>query len=309
MSVVHVVSVSGGKDSTATALIARATHKNVRYVFADTGNELPPTYQYLDYLRSIFGKIDVVRADFSDRIRAKRMFIARDRRTGRKDGRKVRWTNKAKRRALAVLHPSGNPYLDLCLWKGRFPSRMAQFCTAELKVALLMNYQESLREQYDEVVSWQGIRRDESQNRRNALAIEELGDGHWIYRPIIDWTAQQTVDFVRDQGVKLNPLYSQGMSRVGCFCINSKKEEIREVSVRFPSEVDRISDWEWRVGQASKRGAATFMCDANDAKDIREVFAALNIRSRVAWSETARGGKQIDFYMSDVCSSSYGLCE
>ena len=44
---------------------------------------------------------------------------------GDKHGRKLRWSNKAKRRALAVMYPSGNPFLDLCMWKGRFPSRMA----------------------------------------------------------------------------------------------------------------------------------------------------------------------------------------
>jgi hypothetical protein len=36
-------------------------------------------------------------------------------------------------RAAEALRPSGNPFLDLCLWKGRFPSRMTQFCTQFLK--------------------------------------------------------------------------------------------------------------------------------------------------------------------------------
>lgn len=40
----HVVSVSGGKDSTATALVALELHGRdaCRFVFADTGNESSP---------------------------------------------------------------------------------------------------------------------------------------------------------------------------------------------------------------------------------------------------------------------------
>ena len=36
-------------------------------------------------------------------------------------------------RALELLIATGNPFLDLCMMKGRFPSRKAQFCTQELK--------------------------------------------------------------------------------------------------------------------------------------------------------------------------------
>src|SRR3546814_5551271 len=86
-------------------------------------------------------------------------------------GRRSRWTNKAKRRALKVLHPTGNPFLDLCLWKGRFPSRKAQFCTEELKRNIAVEFQVDLIDQGHTVVSWQGIRRDESLNRRDALKI------------------------------------------------------------------------------------------------------------------------------------------
>lgn len=56
-----VVSVSGGKDSTACMIALREAGLAFRAVFADTGWEAPETYVYLDTLRSIFGPIDVVR--------------------------------------------------------------------------------------------------------------------------------------------------------------------------------------------------------------------------------------------------------
>lgn len=58
-----VVSMSGGKDSTATALALREAGLTFRMVFADTGWEAPETYAHLDYLRGVLGPIDVVRAD------------------------------------------------------------------------------------------------------------------------------------------------------------------------------------------------------------------------------------------------------
>ena len=159
----HVISVSAGKDSTATLLLAleRCPAGSVVPIFCDTGNEHQATYDYLAYLEQALGiTITRLKADFTKQLAAKRMFIARDVRTGRdRTGRKLRWSNKAKRRALAVMHPTGNPFLDLCMWKGRFPSRKAQFCTEELKRNMAVEFQLELMEAGHRVISWQGVRR------------------------------------------------------------------------------------------------------------------------------------------------------
>ncbi len=55
-----IVSVSGGKDSTACALALREAGFEFRMVFADTGWEAPETYVHLDHLRERLGPIDVV---------------------------------------------------------------------------------------------------------------------------------------------------------------------------------------------------------------------------------------------------------
>lgn len=59
---VVIVSVSGGKDSTATWLRLVESGIPHRAVFADTGWEAPETYAYLDLLREKVGPIDVVRS-------------------------------------------------------------------------------------------------------------------------------------------------------------------------------------------------------------------------------------------------------
>ena len=312
MKVIHVVSISSGKDSVATGLLALEKHprESLRFVFADTGNEHEDVYKHLDYLEE---KLDIeiirLKADFTQRINAKRMFIARDRRIGRRDGKKLRWSNKAKRRVLAVLHPTGNPFLDLCLWKGRFPSRRAQFCTQELKTELIVRYQHSLVDDGYTVVSWQGVRRDESFNRRDVLQIEYMDDYIWQYRPIADWTAAMTFEMHFKHGLKPNPLYKQGMSRVGCMpCINANKKELSEIDMRFPGHIDKIEQWEIKVGMSCKRGAASFF--PNKRKSNMDTP---NIRSRVAWANTTHGGRQFNLMTemepSQACASSYGLCE
>ncbi len=361
----HVVSVSGGKDSAATLLIAleRFGHGRVIPIFCDTGNEHRAVYEYLDYLEMALDvRIVRLKASFDREIAAKRLFIARDCRVGRDydtepvfdaegnpvpkrdargnvilrtvkrdgveveepvqktrkvgGGRRRRWSNKAKRRALAVLHPTGNPFLDLCLWKGRFPSCKAQFCTEELKRNIAVSFQLDLVDAGFTVVSWQGVRRDESINRRHAKLFERIGPGMFAYRPIVEWTAAQVFAFCASRGIQPNPLYKQGMGRVGCMpCINCGKDEIRQIHARFPEHLNEKHAWELLVCQASKRGFSTFFNKDlhEDNYSDRHVHLANALPEVVRWAKTSRGGKQFDMLADLIeptaCSSAYGLCE
>lgn len=301
--------------------------------------------------------IDILTANFYLEIAVKRMFIARDKRTRReydtepvfehdgvtpvpkRDGRGnivldkkgkpiqktvkigggqcVRWTNKAKRRALANLYPSGNPFLDLCMWKGRFPSRKAQFCTEHLKRNMAVEYQMKLIDQGYTVVSWQGVRRDESLNRRDAKLFEKLDDKLYVYRPIVEWTAEDTFIYAATKNVEPNPLYKCGMGRVGCMpCINASKDEVKEIALRFPEHIDKIASWEKKVIACSKRGGASFFPAPTGGKVVSNKLAhakANDIYQVVEWSKTSRGGKQFSLLTAldepTACASSYGLCE
>ena len=298
-----MVSYSTGKDSTATAIKAMENFPKDRVVVvtADTGNEHEHTYRQIEVFEKESGlKVHVVKADFSKKIIGKRKFIEKH------------WANHGVeeshiKEALEILKPTGNAFIDLCMWKGRFPSRMAQFCTQELKVYPLREFTEDLLDKYGwgNVESWQGVRRDESHKRKDALEREVVPEeGITIVRPIVEWSAQQTVDYIKEKGFSLNPLYSEGRDRVGCMpCINSKKSEIAQMAKRFPDHVDKIRRWEHLVALASKRGAATFFAPLNgNIADIDE---------RVRWSFTKRGGKEVDESWDgpNLCESSYGLCE
>jgi len=306
----NIISVSGGKDSTALLLLALERQPdNMSAVFADTGNEHQITYDYVQYLNDNVFPIRTVKASFERQIAGKREYVL------------TKWAAKgvpqaAIDRAAAALVPTGNPFLDLCIWKGRFPSSKAAFCSEELKRnPIIREVQAPLLDASHDVISWQGVRRDES-IRRSLLIVNELktqknGAELWNYRPILDWTADNCFAMHKKHGVKHNPLYEMGMGRVGCMpCINCRKDELLEISKRFPEVIDRIEQWEEAVKQASKRQGATFFAAPSDDS---EWSATQTIRVFVEWSKTKRGGRLYDmFRMQDdgpVCSSIYGLCE
>lgn len=52
----HILSLSGGKDSTALAIYMKDRIAEMEYVFCDTGSELRETYEYLDKIEKFLGK-------------------------------------------------------------------------------------------------------------------------------------------------------------------------------------------------------------------------------------------------------------
>lgn len=303
----NIISVSGGKDSTALLLLAIERHPdNMQAVFADVGNEHDITYEYVRYLEKATGvKIRWIKADFSQQIERKKAYVI------------AKWSDKGVpqetiTRAVSALVPTGIPFLDLCLWKGRFPSAKAAFCSEELKRnPIIEQVHLPLLEDGNTLYSWQGVRADESRRRAALDELENVGGGLWNYRPILKWTASDCFAMHRKHGIKHNPLYEMGMGRVGCMpCINCRKDELLEISKRFPEAIERIRQWETAVKQASKWGAATFF----PAPSVDSEWSAKQtIDVVVEWAKTSRGGKQYDFLRvqdnGPICSSLYGLCE
>ncbi|HMQ38148.1 MAG TPA: phosphoadenosine phosphosulfate reductase family protein [Micropruina sp.] len=327
----HIVNISGGKDSTALYLLALARGKPFRPIMLDTDNEHPLTAEYAKRLGERTGgpDVEIYRADFTDRIAAKARYV------------REKWPEKGVppetvERAIAFLKPTGNIFLDLCIWKGRFPSRKAQFCTSELKSIPAWDQVVAPALATGPVVQWIGVRRDESRNRANAPFVQRVRhEGlhpYTMFRPLIHWTAENVFAFSRAHGLDPNPLYMQGMRRVGCFpCINCSKSELRQIGMRFPEAVQKIREWEDIVAAASKHQAATFF-----AADATPEGAALAARLKAQnatfeesgaapwpradevfeWAKTGRGGRNysLDNWLEEqedggLCSSEYGLCE
>lgn len=373
----NIISVSGGKDSTALLLLAlERGAENMQAVFADTGHEHAQTYEYVQYLNDKVFPIRTIRADFSVDLERKAAYVAANwkpdlmaDRPGvpgvwayvgpieegfdpgrvpprpsnpflaqRQPGALWHWTadkppikgmtsdeaDDKIARAVAILKPTGNPFLDLCIWKGRFPSTRARFCSEELKRnPIIEQVQMPLLDLGQDVVSWQGVRADESPARANLPERDLVGGGPeggslWNYRPILQWNVAQVFEMHRRHGVDPNPLYKAGMGRVGCMpCIHARKDELREIAQRYPEEIERVAEWERLVSEASKRGCSTFFeADTipGNSREMAEIrHDTHGIWQAVEWSKTSRGGRQFDLLggLSDgaMCSSIYGLCE
>lgn len=281
MKAQHLVSVSGGKDSTATYLRAIELGRPFRAVFADTGNEHQAVYDYLAELPRLTGgpEIEAVRADFADRLAAHRDYILRV------------WpeqgiADNVVQEAASLNTPSGNPYLDLCILKARFPSSRAQFCTEELKTIPIISQVVLPMLSAGPVLQWIGVRADESPNRAKQPKFNRHESGSYLWRPIFLWSVADVWAIHRKHGIEPNPLYAAGMGRVGCMpCINCNKGEFSRIGQLFPEHLERIARWESIVAKASKRGAASFFKIRDGAQ------------------------RKIEFGSGGGCSSDMALCE
>lgn len=297
----HLVSVSGGKDSTAVYLLAMEKGVPFRAVFADTGNEHQMTYDYVNQLSEKTGgpKVETVRADFTMQLARHRKYILK------------KWPGEGIPQDIvdeaAALHePTGNVYLDMCIWKSRFPSRRAQFCTEELKTNPIISDVVLPMLKLGPVLQWTGIRADESKARAEQPRFNHHESGSMMWRPIFHWKIEQVWAMHRRHKLLPNPLYALGMTRVGCMpCVNCRKDEVRRISTLFPEHIDRIRRWEELVTRVSKRRGASFFAPKNG--DV------LPIDGVVEWSKTLRGGRKYALFFDEQvgggCTSDLGLCE
>ncbi|MET0331312.1 MAG: phosphoadenosine phosphosulfate reductase family protein, partial [Dyella sp.] len=301
--------VSGGKDSTATYLRALESGRPFRAVMADTGNEHELTLEYVARLHERTGgpKVEIVRADFSADLARHKAYLLRE------------WPKQGIPDAIvqeaAALHePTGNPYLDLCISKGRFPSRMAQFCTEELKTIPITFQVVGPMLRDGPVLQWLGIRAAESRNRAQQPRYNRHEAGSMLWRPIFHWSVEDVWAIHAKHRLARNPLYDLGMGRVGCMpCINCRKSELRSIAAQFPDHIDRIERWEAVVAAANKRRSATFFPAVTDPTDRDRPGSYSRIRTLVEWSKTGRGGRQYGMFFDQQagggCTSDLGLCE
>lgn len=312
----RIISVSGGKDSTALYLwaINQWGRHGFRAVFADTGHEHPVTLNYVRNLAEMAKgpSIEWVKADFADVLKAK--------------GKE----------------PSGNAFLDMMLWKGRAPSAMAQFCTEHVKLRPIRDWLERNRNGSD-VEMYVGIRAGESSKRAKMPEREwsDFYDDTEIVRPLLRWTEEQVFAYLETHGVPPNPLYGHGSNRVGCYpCIHARKAEL----AGMPDWAwDKLAEWEKRLGRtwfsfgevplttAQRTELAEIKSRIMSAvEDVmtgvpleEDPYAELtdwknrnspSVAEAREWAKTSRGGRQFTIFGADTkdvpsCMSTWGVCE
>jgi 3'-phosphoadenosine 5'-phosphosulfate sulfotransferase (PAPS reductase)/FAD synthetase len=146
---------------------------------------------------------------------------------------------------------------ELIRHKGMFPGRRIRFCTQFLKVFPMAQYLRERIHAGDDLVNAVGIRAAES------VARSQLGEWEWqdsfdaeVWRPLIRWTEQDVIDIHHRHGLRPNPLYLLGATRVGCWpCIFARKSEIRLVADTDPARIVRLRVLEDEVAVAARTRA------------------------------------------------------
>ncbi len=212
---------------------------------------------------------------------------------------------------------------DLVRHKGMFPSMLRRFCTQELKVFPMQKYLAALIDAGEEVVNAVGIRAAESE-ARSKMAEREWSETFdcEVWRPLIAWTEAQVIAIHQRHGLKPNPLYLLGASRVGCWpCIFARKQEIRLIADIDPDRIDRIRKLEADVTAAAKArreqqgkpemGApAWFQSQRRDGDTNQR--PCIPIDEVVEWSRTSRGGTQYEMFAAagrEAGCVRWGMCE
>ncbi len=209
---VHLLGISGGKDSAALAVYMRDRVPQMQYFFCDTGEELPETYEYLAMLETYLGKP-------IKRLNPDRQF----------------------KHYLAIYSPGGDldpvtglppaPYL---------PSQRMRWCTAQLK---LKPFEKWVDEEFSgkHIKSYVAIRADEDRDgyishKTNIQAIypfKEAGLGKADVYQILE-----------ERGVGV-PRYYEWRTRSGCyFCFFQRKAEWIGLKERHPELFERAKQYE-----------------------------------------------------------------
>lgn len=228
----HILTFSGGKDSLATICWAKDNLKEFDVVFCDTNWEEVKTYRHIKEIEAYIGKP-----------------------------------------IIPLQNQNFEGLIDLFIKKKRSASTKARFCTEELKTKPMIDFVLSLN---DDVTVYQGVRAEESLSRAAMMAKDEYFKFYFepygtdnkgkskyhtyrkkdiqqytntfsvdVVRPILKWTAAQVFDFIFSHGLKPNPLYYEGFSRVGCFpCIMARHDEIKLIAEKYRHRIDEIRKYE-----------------------------------------------------------------
>ena len=177
-----MVSFSGGKDSTVTShLVCSALGTNkVLHIFGDTTLEFPMT---LDYKK---------RFKKNEESKGIRVITAKNR---EKD------------------------FEELCQVVGP-PSRVMRWCCTVFKTGAIQKTITSAFKDKTEVLTFQGIRRNESTSRSKYERETESPKiaKQTVASPIIDWLDFDVWLYILTTGIDFNNAYRLGYTRVGCWC-------------------------------------------------------------------------------------------
>lgn len=208
-----VINFSGGKDSTAMLAFLVEQYPDVKkhVVFADTGWEHPDAEEWSRKIVGLFG---------------------------------------------LTLHVVRNPnktFLSMSKARGKFPGMQQRQCTSDLKRDPINTW---IRQNITDpvVVSAMGLRAEESSARakkkRLSRSKRETNSVRtvWEWLPIQDWSEITVLQFLKDRGLPLHPVYKY-LRRFSCrLCLYMTDHDVRAVAEHDPQAILIIQRIEEKIG-------------------------------------------------------------
>lgn len=204
----HVVSFSGGKDSTAMLLHMLELGMPIDdIIFVDTSIEFPKMYEHINKVEQYIGrKITRLKAEYDFEyylLEAPPMGI------------------KAKQRALE----------KNCSGIG-FPMGLTRWCTFTLKTNIVRKYFNQFRDR--NIIQYVGIAYDEPKRIKDKTY------------PLVEWkwTEKDCLDYCYNKGFDFGGLYNY-FDRVSCWCCYMQSlQDLRMLREHFPDLWNKLKDWE-----------------------------------------------------------------
>lgn len=203
----HIVSFSGGKDSTAMLLMM--IEKGIKIdeiIFLDTGAEFPDMYNHIKKVENYINrKIIILKAENNFEY----MMLHYEKKKGKNKGQKgYSW-----------------------------PDFRNRWCTQYLKKSVISKYLKKYKN--DEIIEFHGIAADEVE-RLNKNKEKN------IRYPLAEWniSEKQALQYCYDKGFTWNGLY-KNFDRVSCWCCPLKSlKELRILYKKYPELWTNLEEWD-----------------------------------------------------------------
>lgn len=242
----HVVSFSGGKDS--TAMLLRMIEEDMPIdiiLFCDTGLEFPEMEEHIDKVEKYIGRKIT-------RLKSEKDFMY--------------WATEHERIVRSDKIPGVKPGDIL---KGyAYPSNFIRWCTKELKLNIVDKYLRELKKDY-EVIQYVGIAYDEP-NR--------IKDNPNIIAPLFHiWKMVETdcLEYCYDRGFTWGGLY-EIWSRVSCWCCPLQSlDDLRKLKNHRPELWERLKQMDREINEKcitnNKPGVMTTRVNFQHSKSLTDI--------------------------------------
>ena len=218
----HVVSFSGGKDSTAMVLHMIELGMKIDIVlYCDTGMDFPAMYTHVEKIKNVIEELGIKFVTLKNPQSFKYLML----------------DHPTERRPSTIEKLGGNPI------GYSWPANRYRWCTLKLKTELLKKYKKELNAEFN-IIEYVGLAADEQyrlereSNKRHKHPLVNWG-----------WDEAKALAYCYEKGYDWEGLYKH-FSRVSCWCCPLQSfAELRNLRKFYPELWDELKDMDsktWR---------------------------------------------------------------